>query len=155
VDVTLLYFDGCSNWQLTDKRLREALARAGRNSVRVQHRLVTTAEQAEAAGFRGSPTVLVNGQDPFADLDAPAGMLCRVFRTEAGLTGAPDRRAAARGSVVRLPGRRSTATKERVTCGCCGRDRPRAGAHELGDTPGVYVCWRCALWMAARIVRRG
>jgi hypothetical protein len=52
-----------------------------------------------------------------------------------------------------LPGRGPTATEEQVTCGCCGRDRSRSGVHELGDTPGVYVCWRCALWMAARIGR--
>lgn len=89
VDVTLLFFDDCPNWQVTDERIREALARAGRDDVRVQHRLVTTAEQAEAAGFRGSPTVLIDGRDPFAEPDAPAGLSCRVFRTEAGLTAAP------------------------------------------------------------------
>jgi hypothetical protein len=55
----------------------------------VEHRLVSTPEEAQAAGFRGSPTVLVNGQDPFADPDAPVGLSCRVFRTEAGLAGAP------------------------------------------------------------------
>lgn len=87
--VTLLYFPDCPNWRLADERLREALARAGRDDLRVQHRLVTTAEQAEAAGFRGSPTVLVNGRDPFADPNAPVGLSCRVFRTEAGLAGAP------------------------------------------------------------------
>lgn len=55
----------------------------------MERRLISTPEEAEAAGFRGSPTVLVNGQDPFADSDAPAGLSCRVFRTEAGLAGAP------------------------------------------------------------------
>ena len=89
MDVTLLYIDDCPNWQVADERLREALALAGRDGVRVQHRLVTTMEDAEAVGFRGSPTVLVNGQDPFADPDVPAGLSCRVFRAEAGLAGAP------------------------------------------------------------------
>ena len=28
--------------------------------------LISTPEQAERAGFRGSPTILVNGRDPFA-----------------------------------------------------------------------------------------
>jgi hypothetical protein len=55
----------------------------------VEHRLVSTPEEAEAAGFRGSPTVLVNGHDPFAEPDGPAGLCCRVFRTDAGLAGAP------------------------------------------------------------------
>ncbi len=85
--VELLYFDGCPNWQVADERLAEALTLAGRDDVRVQHRQVTTPEQ--AAGFRGSPTVLVNGHDPFADPDAPAGLSCRVFRIPAGLAGAP------------------------------------------------------------------
>jgi hypothetical protein len=89
VDVTLLFFDDCPHWRLADERLREALARAGRDDVRVQHRLVTTPEQVEATGFRGSPTVLVNGQDPFASEDAPVGLTCRLFRTEAGPAGVP------------------------------------------------------------------
>ena len=87
--VTLLFSSDCPNWRLADERLREALARLGRDEVRVERRLVTTPEQAEVAGFRGSPTVLVNGRDPFADPTAPAGLSCRVYPTEAGLTGAP------------------------------------------------------------------
>jgi hypothetical protein len=87
--VTVLYFDGCPNVHVADERVREALARAGRDDVHVLHRLVATAEEAEAIGFRGSPTVLVNGRDPFADPDAAAGLSCRVYRTEVGLVGAP------------------------------------------------------------------
>ena len=89
MDVTLLYYDGCPDWQVADVRLRKALALAGRDDVRVQHRQVTTPKEAEVTGLRGSPTVLVNGRDPFADPNAPAGLACRVFRTEAGLAGAP------------------------------------------------------------------
>jgi hypothetical protein len=90
LDVTLMFFADCPNWQLADERLREALARAGRGDVRVQHRQVTTVEQAESVGFRGSPMVLIDGRDPFADPHAAAGLSCRVYRTEAGLTGAPS-----------------------------------------------------------------
>ena len=57
--------------------------------MRVEHRQVTTPEQAQSTGFRGSPTVLVDGRDPFADPDAPVGLSCRVYRTDAGLAGAP------------------------------------------------------------------
>lgn len=89
MDVTLLYFDGCPNWQVADERLQEALARAGRDDVRVQRRLVSTPEEAEAARFRGSPTVLVDGRDPFADPAAPVGLSCRVYRTADGLAGSP------------------------------------------------------------------
>lgn len=89
MDVTLLYFDGCPNWQVADERLQEALASAGRDDVRVQRRLVSTPEEAEAARFRGSPTVLVDGRDPFADPAAPVGLSCRVYRTADGLAGSP------------------------------------------------------------------
>jgi hypothetical protein len=90
VDVTLLFFEGCPNWRVTDARLRQALALAGRHDARVAHRPVTTPEEAEAAGFRGSPTVLIDGRDPFAEPDAPVGLSCRIFRTEAGPGGAPS-----------------------------------------------------------------
>ena len=73
VDVTLTFFADCPNWQLADVRLREALDRAGQDDVHVEHRQVTTPEQAEAAGFRGSPTVLIDGRDS----DALAGLSCR------------------------------------------------------------------------------
>ena len=51
---------------------------------------VETDEQAQQLSFRGSPTVLVNGQDPFADASAPVGLACRVYRTDGGLAGAPS-----------------------------------------------------------------
>ena len=86
--VELLWFPGCPNWRETDARLREAVAvtGAGAEVVLVE---VGTPEDAERLRFRGSPTVLVNGRDPFADESAPVGLSCRVFRTPDGLRGAP------------------------------------------------------------------
>ena len=88
MDVRLLYFDGCPNWQETDDRLREALARHAQQ-VSPTYVKVSTAEDAERLSFRGSPTILVNGADPFADDSAPVGLSCRVFHTPEGLRGAP------------------------------------------------------------------
>ena len=88
MDVRLLYFDGCPNWQETDERLREAFVLAGL-SVTPEYIRVETVEDAERLSFRGSPTVLVNGADPFADASAPVGLSCRVFQTPDGLRGAP------------------------------------------------------------------
>lgn len=89
MDVMLQYFDGCPNWQVADGRLLQALQRVGRGDTQVHRRLVSTVEEAQAVGFRGSPTVLIDGIDPFADPDAPVGLSCRVYRTEAGLSGSP------------------------------------------------------------------
>ncbi len=86
--VELLWFSGCPNWQETDTQLRQAVALAGAD-VEVALVEVTTPEDAERLRFRGSPTVLVDGRDPFAGESDPVGLSCRVFRTPDGLRGAP------------------------------------------------------------------
>jgi hypothetical protein len=87
--VTVLYFDGCPNWRAADARLREAIGQVGRSDIAVTHRQVLSPEDAETLPFRGSPTILVDGRDPFADPQAPVGLSCRVYTTDAGLAGAP------------------------------------------------------------------
>jgi len=42
---------------------------------------------------------------------------------------------------------------DHLRCGCCGRSLPARRVHELGDTPGVYLCARCALWVAGNLSR--
>ncbi len=48
----------------------------------------------------------------------------------------------------------TAAAADTVTCGCCGRDLPRRKVAELGSTPGVYVCRRCAVWALVRSFRQ-
>jgi len=86
--IQLLYFDGCPNWHVTDDRLREALEEIG-SSVAVERVLVSTPEEAEAWSFHGSPSVLVDGEDPFVEPGADVGLSCRLYRTTTGLAGAP------------------------------------------------------------------
>lgn len=90
--VQLLYFDGCPNWEVAGARLRDAFVAVGIAEL-VEPVEVTTQEQAELLGFRGSPTVLVDGRDlfaePTADADASVGLVCRVYSTPEGLRGAP------------------------------------------------------------------
>jgi hypothetical protein len=90
MDVTLRYFDGCPNWQEAHSRVRQALSEAGAPGVALTLHRVETDEQAQELSFRGSPTVLVNGHDPFADPSAPVGLACRVYPTATGLAGAPS-----------------------------------------------------------------
>jgi hypothetical protein len=87
MEITLQYFNGCPNWEVLDRRLAEMLD--GRSDVRVRRQLVETTEDAVRLGFHGSPTVLVDGVDPFAEEGAPVGLACRVFRTPVGLAGSP------------------------------------------------------------------
>jgi len=86
--IQLLYFDECPNWQVADERLRDALAAMG-STTQVERVLVSTAEEAEAWGFHGSPSILVDGEDPFAEPDAPVGLSCRLYRGPAGVSGSP------------------------------------------------------------------
>ena len=81
--IELLWFSGCPNWQKTDARLRQAVLLAGVDGDVVLIE-VTTPEDAERFRFRGSPTVLVDGRDPFAEVSDPVGLSCRVFRTPDG-----------------------------------------------------------------------
>ena len=45
----------------------------------VVYQLVRTPQEAQAVGFRGSPTALVDGIDPFADPVTPVGLSCRLY----------------------------------------------------------------------------
>jgi hypothetical protein len=86
VHVTLLYFDGCPNWTTADVRLR---ALGNELGITIERQKVETPEEAEAIGFRGSPTILVDGRDPFAQGDEPVGLSCRIYQTPEGPAGAP------------------------------------------------------------------
>lgn len=89
MEVTLRYFDGCPNWQTVDSRLRQVLDGTGHGDVIVSYEKVETPDDAERLGFIGSPTVLVDGTDPFATPGAPVGLACRVYLTPEGLAGSP------------------------------------------------------------------
>jgi len=50
---------------------------------------VETDEVAERLQFVGSPTVLIDGRDPFAGAEGTFGLACRVYQTPDGLAGSP------------------------------------------------------------------
>lgn len=85
MDVELVYFDGCPHWQTADTRLRHIAAEVGAD---VRHRCVQEGD--DLTGFAGSPTILVDGHDPFPHTGPPAiGLSCRRFTTPDGPAGAP------------------------------------------------------------------
>ena len=103
--VQLLYFDGCPNSQLAEDRLHEALAlldtatsksaavlnNAGLDNggIEVERVLISTPEMAQAWSFHGSPSILVDGLDPFAEPVVGVGLSCRIYSTPSGPGGAP------------------------------------------------------------------
>lgn len=87
MDVTLLYFEGCPSWETVDAFLSVL---ADEFEFTVTRRQVTSPEEAEEFGFRGSPTILVDGRDVFAEGHEPVGLACRVYQTpDGGPAGAP------------------------------------------------------------------
>ena len=87
MDVTLLYFDDCPNWRVADEHLRTLAAEIP--DLHIIRRIVDTPEEAERTRFRGSPSILVEGVDPFARADSPVGLACRVYETPDGPAGSP------------------------------------------------------------------
>ncbi|MGI8754944.1 MAG: thioredoxin family protein [Acidimicrobiales bacterium] len=87
MDVILLYFEDCPNWQTAEGHL-ELLALEVPD-LRLSRHLVDTAEEAERVGFAGSPSILIDGIDPFAEPNFPAGLSCRMYQSPAGPAGSP------------------------------------------------------------------
>lgn len=85
--ITLQYFDGCPNWEITSRIVSSLVA--NRSDMTVDYELIDSHQKAQERGFSGSPTVLVNGVDPFADNTAPA-LACRIYQTETGPAGSPS-----------------------------------------------------------------
>jgi len=62
---------------------------AGR--VQVEQRAVRDQREAVSLGMRGSPTLLIDGIDPFGAPDQPPNLSCRLYRDDNGsLAGAPS-----------------------------------------------------------------
>jgi hypothetical protein len=109
-DVELLWWEGCPSTDRALAVVREALAELGLGG-EVRTREIETDDEAQQAGFVGSPTILIDGVDlvPAAD-DEPIGLSCRVYRRRDGrISPIPDpddlrdalRRAAERAEVKR------------------------------------------------------
>jgi hypothetical protein len=86
MEITLQYFDDCPNWRVADDRLRQALTELGRGDQAIRYQRVETPDEADRVGFGGSPTILIDGVDPFADPQGPAGFACRVYAGDAAPT---------------------------------------------------------------------
>lgn len=84
--IELLYFDDCPHWKVAAERLDTVLAERGLAAERVR---VESSSEAERLGFRGSPSILVDGDDAFATGDEPVGFACRVYATPDGFAGSP------------------------------------------------------------------
>lgn len=86
--IELLYVPDCPNRTLAREHIDRALLGTGLPAV-VSEREVRTSEDAARLGMHGSPTILIDGRDPFEAASEPAGLSCRLYVAESGVRGAP------------------------------------------------------------------
>lgn len=89
VNIEILHIDECPNWEETGERVRSALNETGHPDVPINYRLLTTAEEAAAVVFAGSPTILLDGADVFPSGGRTSDLACRIYRTATGFSGMP------------------------------------------------------------------
>jgi hypothetical protein len=90
MQVTIQYFDGDPNWPTARDRVREVLDGEGRQDVEIGLQRIGSSAEAHEFRFRGSPTILVDGVDPFDSEETGYGLMSRVYRTEHGIDGSPS-----------------------------------------------------------------
>ena len=89
MDVLLLYFDECPNWRVANDRLRTALDATGHEMVTIRCEEVRTVDEAVSRKFMGSPSIFIDGLDPFAREGDTPGLACRMYASTEGLGGSP------------------------------------------------------------------
>jgi hypothetical protein len=104
MEIKILYFSGCPNWETALARVRTVVVELGRTDVAVQVEDVHQASDLSSE-WAGSPTLLLDGRDPFAAAGGPPSAdlridrgrhpvlsrdACRIYVTEAGFEGAPS-----------------------------------------------------------------
>ena len=85
MELVLLTVPDCPNAAAFEQRLAAALA--GRPDAAVRRRVIASEQEAAAEGMHGSPTLLVDGTDPFAAPGQPPSLSCRLYTDVSGQAG--------------------------------------------------------------------
>jgi len=97
--LTILSVPDCPHVAVLAERLDHAIAGltgftglvGSLTGVVIDQVVVQTADEAARAGLRGSPTLLIDGTDPFAEPGVVASLSCRLYRQPGGgIEGAPS-----------------------------------------------------------------
>ena len=87
----ILHVPDCPNTAVLESRLVPILA--GRPGVHVNREVITTDDQARRQGMAGSPTLLIDGRDPFVRPGQLPSLSCRLYPGDDGRPGpAPSER---------------------------------------------------------------
>lgn len=85
LELTVLTMPDCPNEPILADRLAQVLC--DHPDVTVTRTVIQDEADAARYGMHGSPTLLVNGVDPFAAPATPASVSCRLYRDQSGPTG--------------------------------------------------------------------
>jgi hypothetical protein len=82
MQLTVLGVPGCPNTPVLEQRLEEVVA--GRPGVHINRHVIESDEDAAKLGMHGSPTLLIDGSDPFPVPAAGPALACRLYPSDAG-----------------------------------------------------------------------
>lgn len=105
MEITIQTSRGCPHRALAEERVDAAVAMVAAD---LAVRRVLVDERDAPTGYRGSPTILIDGHDPFNGIDDDHDATCRMYRTERGLEGAPSIEAIRRAVEEAIRGRGHT-----------------------------------------------
>jgi hypothetical protein len=89
MQLTVLAVPDCPNAPVLEDRLAAVLD--GRAGVSVLHQVISSEADAARWGMQGSPTLLIDGVDPFAQPGQPPSVSCRLYRDDDGqVSGVPS-----------------------------------------------------------------
>lgn len=86
MEITIRHTSDCPNVGAAERNVRQALRALGLDAS-ITREVVSTPTEASELGFLGSPTILIDGTDPFAVPGAGPGLACRLYE---GGKGTPD-----------------------------------------------------------------
>jgi hypothetical protein len=85
MELVVLTVADCPNATAFEERLAAAVT--GWPHAVVRRRVIASEQEAAEEGMHGSPTLLVDGADPFAEPGQPTSLSCRLYRDASGRTG--------------------------------------------------------------------
>ena len=94
MQIDLLVVPACPNEQPVAALLRQALNEIGLTATTFDVTVIRSKAEAEQHHFVGSPTIRINGVDPFATADRPPALACRMYANGLGVPDLPDIRRA-------------------------------------------------------------
>jgi hypothetical protein len=88
MDIEVLVIADCPHSDAVAELIMTAVADT-RVRANVSFTIIASQDEAQQRGFTGSPTILLDGVDPFAPPDAPVALSCRLYSTPDGPRGVP------------------------------------------------------------------